>query len=171
MKIFKIILIVIAAIVLLAVALFGVYLLSHRQGVIKTSEFVNSEARKTVLIASQGSRFKNELVDSVVARLKRKLLAIKVVDVTTLQDEDEADFCAFVIIHTTEKWVLQPDVKRFLDRSRDLKKILLVTTSGQGEWRTKDYDVDVITSASRKPELKALPGRICAWIEKTADRK
>ncbi len=171
MKIIKRIIIIIGIIIVLLIALFGIYLLSHRQGVIKTSEIVNPEARKTVLIASQGSKFKNELVDSIVTRLKNKPLAIKVVDVTTLQEEDETDFPAIVIIHTTEKGQLQPDVKKFLDRSKNLKNILLVTTSGQGDWQTKDYHVDVITSASRRSELQVLPGRISAWIEENSPAK
>ncbi len=171
MRIIKRILIIIGIIIVLLIALFGIYLLSHRQGVIKTSEIVNPEARKTVLIASQGSKFKNELVDSIVTRLKNKPLAIKVVDVTTLQEEDETDFPAIVIIHTTEKGQLQPDVKKFLDRSKNLKKILLVTTSGQGDWKTRDYNVDVITSASRRSELQVLPGLISAWIEENSPAK
>lgn len=167
MKIFKRILIAIALVVVLLVVLFGIYLLAHRQGVIKTSEIVNPEARRTVLIASQGSKFKNALVDSIVGRLKSRPLAVKVVDVTTLHQEDEADYPAIVIIHTTEKWELQPDVKKFLDRARNHKKILLVTTSGQGDWKTGDYDVDIVTSASRGSELRVLPGRISAWLDST----
>jgi hypothetical protein len=165
MKIIKRILIIIAAVVILLVVIFGIYLLMHRQGVIKSSTIVNPAASKSVLIASQGSNFKNALVDSITTQLKNKPLSVKVIDVTTLNDIKETDFSAFVIIHTTEKFVMQPDVKKFMDRVKDMKKVLLVTTSGSGDWKTKDYNVDVITSASRKPELQVLPGRISAWLD------
>jgi hypothetical protein len=167
MKIIKTIIIVVAAIVFLLIVLFGIYLVTHRQGVIKASEIVNPEASKSILIASQGSKFKNELVDSITARLRNKPLSVKVIDVTTLHEISEADFSAFVIIHTTEKWEMPTDVKKFLDRAKDLKKILLVTTSGDGNWKTKDCSVDVITSASARSELRVLPGRISAWVDST----
>jgi hypothetical protein len=165
MKIIKRILITIAIVIILVVVIFGIYLLSHRQGVIKPSEFVKPGASKSVLIASQGSKFKNELVDSIMARLKNRPLSVKVIDVTILQEIKETDFSAFVIIHTTEKGELQADVKKFLDRAKSRYRILLVTTSGQGDWKTKEYKLDVITSASRKSELQVLPGRISAWID------
>ena len=38
----------------------------------------------------------------------------------------------------------------------DLDKVILITTSGPGTWETDDYDVDIITSASKKEELPGL---------------
>jgi hypothetical protein len=169
MKVLKTIIIVFAMVVFLLIVLFGIYLVTHRQGAIKPSEIVNPEANKSILIASQGSKFKNELLDSVTARLKNKPLSVKVIDVTTLHQISEADFLAIVIIHTTEKWKMPTDVMKFLDRAKDLKKIMLVTTSGAGDWKTKDYSVDVITSASARSELRVLPARISAWIDSTLE--
>ncbi len=156
MKGFKIILLVIVVVVVLFIVTFSIYLYIHRQGNIKTFEAGNQNAKKRLLIASQGSDFKNRLVDGLIQNLREKQLYIKVIDVTNLSAINENEWNAMVFIHTTEKWELQPDVKKYLDRAKDLKKVILITTSGSGDWQTKDYKVDIITSASKNEELKTL---------------
>lgn len=165
MKILKKILLVIVAVVVLLIVTFGIYLYIHRQGNIKTFEAGNKNAKHHLLIASQGSDFKNMLVDGLVQNLKEKQLYIKVVDVTNLSAIDENEWDAMVFIHTTEKNELQPDVKKYLTRAKNLNKVILITTSGFGNWRTKDYKVDTITSASKKEELETLVSEILKRLD------
>uniref|UniRef100_A0A7C4TCW2 Uncharacterized protein n=1 Tax=candidate division WOR-3 bacterium TaxID=2052148 RepID=A0A7C4TCW2_UNCW3 len=143
---------------------FIVYLNSHRQGIIETQEFFFPNAKYRVLIASQGSPFKKDLVTSLVQFLKEKPVNITVIDVTKLSTFDDSNWDAVVIIHTTERWQLQPDVRAFLNRAKDRTKIMLVTTSGSGRWKTKDYNVDILTSASRTQELSPLTQKVSDWI-------
>lgn len=156
MKVLKIVLIIIGAIVALLVIVFVIYLLVNRQGVIESFDVGNPGLAQNVLIASQGSAFKNAIVESLTTHLKERQLFIKVIDVTTLGEVNEDDWDALVFIHTTEQWKLQPDVEKFLARARDLDKIILLTTSGQGDWKTDKYDVETITSASKKEEMPTL---------------
>jgi len=165
MKVLKTILFVIVAIVILLIITFSIYLYIHRQGNIKAFEAGNKNAKQHILIASQGSDFKDLLVDRLIQNLKEKQLYIKVIDVTNLSAINENEWNAMIIIHTTEKFVLQPDVKKYLDRARDLSKVILITTSGSGKWKTKDYNVDIITSASRKEELETLVPEIIKRVE------
>jgi hypothetical protein len=165
MKVLKILLIVIGAIILLLVIVFGVYLLINRQGVIESHEINSPDLEQKVLIASQGSDFKNALVESLVTHLKERPIYIKITDVTTLSEIKEADWDALVLIHTTEQQRLQPDVEKYLDRAENLTKVVLVTTSGPGNWKTDDYDVDVITSASKMNELPLLASSLLKRID------
>jgi len=165
MKALKIILIVIGSIVVLFVVVFAVYLLLNRQRVITSSEMGSPGMKQKVLIASQGSNFKNALVESLTIHLKADSVYIKVIDVTTLKDIKEEDWNAVVLIHTTEQLKMQLDVKAYLDHAKDLSKVIVMTTSGSGEWKAKDYNVDIITSASRKEELPVLIKEILSRLD------
>lgn len=164
MKALKIILIIIGAIVALLFIALVIYWLVGRQGVVESFDVGSPELEQKVLIASQGSDFKNALVESLTTHLHAKIY-IKVIDVTTLAGVDEKDWDAIVIIHTTEQWKLQPDVKKYFDRARNLNKVVLVTTSGSGDWETKDYDIETITSASKTEELPTLFNKILARLD------
>ncbi|MGB3480457.1 MAG: hypothetical protein WBB67_15015 [bacterium] len=156
MKILKIVLLVIGCIIFVLIILFLIYLWMNRQGVIESSEIGNPELEHKVLIASQGSGFKNALVKGLSTNLEQRQIYIKILDVTALSEVSEQDWDAVVLIHSVEMSKLQPDVKAFLDRVHDLDKVILITTSGPGTWETDDYDVDIITSASKKEELPGL---------------
>jgi hypothetical protein len=149
--------IVIGVLVILIVALFAILLLINRQGVVEPYAIGDAEADAKVLIASQGSKFKNALVDSMTSRLTDESVYINVIDVTGLGEIREDDWDAIVVIHTTEKSEPPADVKLHLDRAQNLDKVIVVTTSGSGEWKSGDYDVEAITSAS---ETDALPGLV-----------
>ena len=137
----------------------------NRQGVIESSEIGNPELEHKVLIASQGSGFKNALVEGLSTNLEQRQIYIKVLDVTVLSEVSEEDWDAVVLIHSVEMSKLQPDVKAFLDRAHDLDKVILITTSGPGTWKTNDYDVDIITSASKKEELPGLTKEILKRLD------
>lgn len=165
MKALKIVLIVIGSIIALIIILFFVFWLTQRQGVVESFDVGNPELEHRVLIASQGSDFKNALVESLTTHLRDKVY-IKMIDVTTLHDINEDAWDAMVFIHTTEQWKLQPDVKKYLDRAINIDKVILVTTSGSGDWKTEDYDIETITSASKTEELPALIENILMRLNK-----
>ena len=164
MKALKIALIVIGSIVVVFLIIFGIYLLLNIQGEAESFEVGSPELEQKVLIASQGSDFKNALVKSLTEGLKEKSIYIKVVDVSALSEVNEDEWDALVFIHTTEKSRLQPNVKEYVDRAKDLSKVMLITTSGTGKWKTEDYDIEIITSASKMDKLNALCKQILAWL-------
>ncbi len=164
MKIFKIALILIGAVIIILIALFAVFLLINRQGVVEGYDAGTVGAADRLLIASQGSKFKNSLVESVIAELAEDSLYIRLIDVTSLGDVLEKEWDAVLIMHTTEQWKLQPEVEEYLGRVQNLEKVILVTTSGSGEWKSDEYDVDILTSASKSDELPALTERITEKI-------
>ncbi|KPK72752.1 hypothetical protein AMJ87_03825 [candidate division WOR_3 bacterium SM23_60] len=155
MRVLKIVLIIIGAIVVILVVLFGIFLLINRQGVVEPFAVGNPTLDKRVLIASQGSSFKNTVVESLTTYLETKAY-VKVIDVTSLAEVNDDEWDALVFIHTTEQWKLWPDVDEFLARAQNMNKVVLVTTSGSGDWKTDKYDVESITSASRMDEMPTL---------------
>ena len=165
MKVLKIALIVIGAIVVLLLIMFGIYLLSNIQGEAESFEVNSPELEQKVLIASQGSDFKNALVGSLTTYLGKKPIYIKVIDVSALSEVNEDEWSAMILIHTTEMNKVQSDVKAYLDKAHDLDKVIIITTSGPGDWKTDKYDVDIITSASKKKELPSLISTILTKLD------
>ena len=164
MKIFKIVLILVGAVIIILIALFAVYLLINRQGVVEGYEAGTTGATGRLLIASQGSKFKNAAVERVIADLAEDSLYVRVIDVTSLGEIKEKEWDAILVLHTTENWRLQTDVKEYLERAQELDKVIVVTTSGSGEWKSDEYEVDILTSASKNDELPALTDRITEKI-------
>jgi hypothetical protein len=165
MKALKIVLIVIGSLIALFIIVFGIYLLLNIQGEAESFEIGSPELDQKVLIASQGSDFKNALVDSLTTHLEEKPLYIKVVDVSALGEVKEEEWNALIIINTCQQYRLHPDVIKYLDKAKDLSKVILVITSGPGDWKTDKYDVDIFTSASKMSELKLMVSSILTRIQ------
>jgi hypothetical protein len=152
----KIGLIVVASVVgLLIIAAVG-YRLIFSQGVVESFEVNSSDLDTKVLIATQGSGFKDALVSGIIEDLKKKPIYIKVVDVTTLSDVKEDDWNVVVLISTCQSATLQPDTATYLDQAKDLDKTILLITSGSGTWKPENSPLDSISSASKKANVDSL---------------
>jgi hypothetical protein len=156
---------IIAVIPAVPIIAFGIYLVVNLQGVIEPFEVNSPDAKHKVLIASQGSRFKNMLVSGLVDRIKDTPTYIRVIDVTSLSEVSEADWNAVVLIHTTQGGRMQPDAREYLGRAKELDKVILVSTSGSGKWRTEEFDIDTLTSASRKAKVGPLTNTVTHRLE------
>jgi len=126
---------------------------------------VNSQAAANakVLIATQGSDFKDSVVAGIVAHLKPRQIYVKVIDVSALPSVQEADWNAIVLIHTWEMHKPQPDAKKFVDRIQNPRKVIILSTSGAGTFKIEG--VDAVSSAS---EMTNVPQR-AAEIDKRID--
>jgi hypothetical protein len=153
MTIFKKILIGIGVLIILLVIISGIYLLIHVQDVAEPMEVGSPEMNKKILIASQGSKYKNIMVDTLIARLKTEDVYISVIDISNLSEIDQEDWDAEVIINTTEGWKVPEPVKEFLDRIEKPDEVILLITSGNGVWKSEDCKVDILTSASKVADI------------------
>jgi hypothetical protein len=137
--------------ILAMVLLFGVFLVWYQwRYAMKTatSYEVNtpSEDRK-LLIATQGSAFKNTIVQGLVDYYRQDSIFIKIIDVTDLSKIHPEDFSALVIIHTWENWKPPAAVKSFVQENEAQKnKMVIFTTSGEGNYKMEN--VDAITGES-----------------------
>jgi len=160
----KKVLIALSSLIVLFVIASGVYLLIHRQGVAESFEVGSADMSKKILIASQGSKYKNLMVDTLTSRLKGEDVYISVIDISGLNEIDQEDWDAQIIIHTTEAFKLPEPVKEYLDRIENPDEVMLLITSGGGEWKPEDCKVDILTSASKVADISELANSIVVKV-------
>jgi hypothetical protein len=131
----------------------------------KPFEVNRPEAEQHVLIATQGSAFKDAVVQKVVARFKDRSVHVKVIDVGALADVREADWNAIVVLHTWEMGKPPAPVQAFIERARSRDKLVVLATSGQGKERM--VGVDTITAASRRASEMA---KVPSYADEIVDR-
>ncbi|ELR71114.1 transcription activator [Fulvivirga imtechensis AK7] len=109
---------------------------------------VNTSAQPYhVLVATQGSTYKDTVVQLIIEKLRENPVYIKVVDVSALPDLTEEGWAAMVILHTWEYSKPQPNARAFVDDVRSKEKLIVLSTSGEGTYTLKE--VDGISSASQ----------------------
>ena len=152
------------AVVVLGLFLFLSWYKYHYSMKVAESFEVNApDLDKRLLIATQGSDFKDAVVSAVVGRLQQRPIYIKVIDVSLLQGVDEADWSAVLLIHTWENWKPQLDAKRFIRRVKMPEKVVVMSTSGGGD--EKMEGVDTITASSVMEDVPAYANEIVARLE------
>lgn len=114
---------------------------------VTTYEVNSPTLKKHLLIATQGSDFKDMITNSIVETYKKDSVYIKVIDVSALDNIDIHDFDAIVVLHTWENWQPPKAVANFIKNSTDFTdKIVVMTTSGDGNFKMDE--VDAITGES-----------------------
>jgi len=120
-----------------------------------------------VLIATQGSLFKDALVKAIIQHLHSRPVYIKVIDVSALPTVKDTDWTAIVVIQSWENWKPEPHAQAFLERIQDRKRIIDVTTSGSGGAGIPGFDVISTASVVRDlpTPLAAVTRRVDALLE------
>jgi hypothetical protein len=121
-----------------------------------------------VLIATQGSSFKDSIVAGVVGHLQPRPVYVKVIDVGGLTEVRETDWAAIVVIHTWQMRKPPPEVQKFISRVRDAGKVIVLTTSGRGTFRMEG--IDAISSASEMIDVPRRVAEIDARVDALLDR-
>ncbi len=103
-----------------------------------------------LLIATQGSKFKQAVVEKTIEQMKELPVYIKVIDVSQLASIDEKQWSAIIILHTWEYSASPAEVSVFIKKVTTNKLIILSTSERGGE---KIDGVDAITAASRPDEI------------------
>jgi hypothetical protein len=148
----------VAALLVAVLAFLTWYKFHYSMDVAQSYEINAPALEQRVLIATQGSAFKDAVVSALIAHLKERNVYVKVIDVSALPGVDEGKWSAIVVIHTWENWKPQADAKTFLERAKDLKKVIVVTTSGRGDFKMEG--VNAITSASVMANAPAIAAKI-----------
>ena len=147
------------AVLLLAFLLFATWYKFHYSMDVAESFEVNApDLEHRVLIATQGSKFKDAVVTGLVDHLRQRQIHIKVIDVSGLPQVNEDEWNAVVLIHTWEYGKPQVDAKAYIERARDLNKLVVLTTSGRGDFKMEE--VHTITSASAMSDVPGIIARI-----------
>lgn len=119
---------------------------------------------KKLLIATQGSNFKNKLTLEVVDYYKSNSVYIKVVDVSSLKNTALEDYNAILIIHTWEYSKPPSTIQSFMDSGKYIpEKTIVFTTSGEGSYKMDN--VDAITGASKLENTSASINEIVTRLD------
>lgn len=138
--------------------------LRHSMSIVTSFDMGSPSAVKRVLIATQGSEYKNALVERIVDRLRPHSPYIHVIDVTELPTINETDWNAVVVIHTWQIGRPEQHVSAFASRVLDKKKLIAITTSASG--RETLPGVDAISSASKLEDVTIRAQEIVARLDR-----
>lgn len=150
-------------VVVLVMWLFGAWYKSTYSMKEATPREINDPALATkVLIATQGSKFKDDVVSGVVEKLVDRPIYIKVMDVSQLANVKTSDWTAIVVIHTWEMGKPPKSVSDFITTTNN-GDVIILTTSGDGHYHMDG--VDGITSASKASDVDLCVREILNRIE------
>jgi hypothetical protein len=131
----------------------------------RSYELPGAASAPKVLIATQGSEFKDAVVAGLVDHLKDRRASVKVIDVSALSRTNVDGWNAIVVIHTWELRKPPAAVKAFIERTGDRSKLIVLTTSGAGDFKTEG--VDAVSAASRMTDFYARVEEISARVDAT----
>ena len=117
-----------------------------------------------LLIATQGSTFKNKITSNITDYYKNDSIYIKVIDVSQLPEINPINYEAIVLIHTWENWKPPKEVQSFIEKNiSNQDHIVVLTTSGKGSYKMKD--MDAITGESKLENTKFYSNLIIKKLE------
>jgi hypothetical protein len=114
------------------------------------SDHVFSDVRPAVLVASRSSEYKHALLEKLSLLMEQDRIGFKVIGVEMLKTVDALDYDAVVIINTCLAWGYDENVQGFIDRQPRHDHMIILTTSGKGDWRPREqkHDFDAMSAAS-----------------------
>jgi len=170
-KLLRIIGITIGGLAGLVLAAFAIYVILYYPRKAEPFEVNTLNPARRILIATQGSDFKDTLTEVLCNSLRQSSVYIRGIDVGDLSEVDDADWDRVLIINSFIIW-LNRDVDRFITRTLRREKILVFVTSGGADWMPQpEFRVDALTSASRKAYIDDLVHMITDWIDKEDDQE
>jgi len=119
-----------------------------------------------VLVASQSSDFKNAIIEKLMDSFRKDSIYVKHTGLNELKDESAESYSAIVIINTCIYGSMDSQVDDFLNRYKDNSNIIVLTTSGDGDWlpEKKGREFDAISSASEMTEVGDVVNKIIMEI-------
>lgn len=145
------------------------YRLYYSMDVVRAFEVAGPPAGARTLIATQGSAFKNAVTTGLVEHLRRRPAAVKVIDVSGLKSIQPQDWDVIVVIHTWEMRKPPAAVQAFADRTQQKDNLVVLTTSGAGNFKLPG--VDAISAASQIAEVPARVKEMTMKIDAILDRE
>jgi hypothetical protein len=151
--------------ILALLVLFGLwYKHTYSMDIAEAMEINDASLDRKLLIATQGSDFKNSLTQSILDHYKKDSVFIKIIDVSDLDKMDPNDFNAVLVMHTWEYEKPPTAVGSFIEKTKSFKnKIVVMTTSGPGTSTMEG--VDAITGESIKEDVPVYAVRIIERLD------
>jgi hypothetical protein len=124
-----------------------------------------------ILIASRDSDFKVEVARQIGELLKDRPVYVKFVGINQLEEEDASGYSAIIVMTRCITWDLDPGTKSFLEKNPELSSIVVLVTSGEGDWKPdmEGMNYDAITSASVLARADSVAAEILERINAILD--
>ena len=132
-------------------------------------EYGSATASTRILIASESTRFKNQLVKELVDSLDNNNTYLRVIDhrKKELDQERASEYSAVVIINSGVNSQVRPWVTEWLRDANPRTHIVLLTTYRDRGWEAKyPRGVDSITSPSKVKEAAKVAHSITQRVER-----
>lgn len=129
---------------------------------IQPSELHEPTLDKKVLVAARSSEFKQAIVEKIKEAFQEKSVYVKFIGLGEIKQEQAEQFNAVVLINTCMSWDMDRNVHGFLKQYKDYRNMIIVTTSGGGDWlpKKKGRNFDAISCASKKATVDELANQI-----------
>ena len=90
-----------------------------------------------------------------------------------LKKENTGDYGVIVLINTCMAWDWDRNVRSFLKSRKDVHNIIVLTTSGSGDWvpNKKKWNIDAVASASVKTNTDGVAGEMVLKIKQILESK
>ena len=152
-------------IVLMMIVCFLPFICSGEQKWVGAEYQLAQDNAARIFIAKQSSDFKDALLDTITSNLDENSVSYEVADISALKKFNEEEYEAIVIIQYVKAGRINGNVRRYLDKTEHMGKIVLVTTSGSGDPKTDAWDVDTISTASEMSDVDKIARTILLRLE------
>jgi len=131
---------------------------------IKETTINNLNAPHKIVIASNGSDFRDSIRDKVIKKYSDNCY-IEVINLGKLQEVEYERYDAILVMDAIIAWGgFNPEMKNYIDSLSDKKKVVLFLSAGDEELKYSYKGVDAISSASVVAEedkvVKEITGKI-----------
>jgi hypothetical protein len=118
------------------------------------------------LIATTNTDFKDAVIEKVSKTLAINDIYVKVIDLKTVDQEESEKFDAIMLVSTLRYGYIDGNVSAFLGESNieEKSKIIVLTTSGDPDWKAENMEVDAISSASRSNNISPIANQVVEKI-------
>jgi flagellar basal body-associated protein FliL len=156
MRLKKILIIIFSILIFIIVAGLITYKFIFSQSVIEGYTINKESNSKKILVATQGSSFKESVNEKLEEYYKNKDFYINVLDVTNLGTiSDYNSYDKIIIISSVESSKINQEAENTINQISDKEKIKIITTSGSGSWDNYISDeIDTLSTVSKDENIK-----------------
>jgi hypothetical protein len=140
------------------------YKYAYSMNLAESMEINSPNLEQKILIATQGSEFKDKITFTITEYYKKQPVFIKIIDINGLIDVDPKKYNAIIVMHTWENWKPPLSIEKFIKRTMEHKeKMVVLTTSGKGSFKMEG--IDAIAGASIIENTKEFSDEIISRVD------
>jgi len=119
-----------------------------------------------ILIASDRTAFKEQVIEAVVNEIKNRNIQITITGLKTLKNLNASDFDAIMLLNQCWSWSMDQNVIRFVEKYPAHPAIIVLTTSGDNQWLPKKRSTfDALSGASKTGQIDETARLLITKIE------